>query len=170
MTPPTQQAQTVENIEIAVYDAADAPDPDAAADATPKETFRTQNTTRGAYHEAVVGALAGTTSDLEVDALALGDSNKDTANVAAGSPLGNETFRTTTTDTFASGQTFTAAVFIDSTEGNGQSFTEAGLVSEQSNDDLPINRFKLDDPGGLLSPKSADETVTIDIEIRQEDA
>jgi hypothetical protein len=61
-------------------------------------------------------------------------------------------------------------VFIDSTEGNSQTFTEAALVSEQSNNDLPINRFELDDPGGLLSPKSADETVTIDIEIRQEDA
>jgi hypothetical protein len=168
---PTHQAQTVENIEIAVYDAADAPDPGTAANVTPKETFSTQNTTRGAYHEAVVGAIAGATPDLAVDALALGDSTKDTANVAAGKPLGNETFRTTTTDTFASGQTFTAAVFIDSTEGNGLNFEEASLVSEQSNgNSLPINRFKLDDPGGLLSPKSSEETVTIDIEIRQEDA
>jgi hypothetical protein len=166
----THQAQTVENIEIAVYEAADAPDPDAAADATPKDTFRARNTTRRAYHEGVVGALAGSVPDLEVDALALGDSTKDTANVAAGSPLGNETFRTTTTDTFTSGKTFSAAVFIDSTEGNGLTFEEAALVAEQLNNDLPINRFFLDDPGGLLSPKSADETVTIDIEIRQEDA
>jgi hypothetical protein len=162
--------QASDNILIRVHDAANAPTYEDALKATPKREYRTHNTTRGAYHEEVVGALAGTTPDLEVDALALGDSTKDTANVTAGSPLGNETFRTTTTDTFASEQTFAAAVFIDSTEGNGLIFEEAALIAEQSNNDLPINRFLLDDPGGLLSPKSSDETVTINIEIRQEDA
>jgi hypothetical protein len=166
----SHQAQTVDHIDIAVYDANEAPERDSAENAEPKATFSTQNTTRDAYHEEIVEALAGTTPDLEVDALALGDSTADTANISAGAPLGNETFRTTTTDTFASGQTFTAATFIDSTEANGLNFEEASLVIEQSNNDLPLQRFLISDPGGLLSPKSADETVTIDIEIRQEDA
>jgi hypothetical protein len=166
----TESPYTSDNIRIAVYDAQDAPTAAAARAADPKYEYRTHNTTRDVYHEEVVGALNGTVPDLEVDALALGDSTADTANVAKGSPLGNETFRTTTTDTFTDGQSFTAATFLDSTEGNGQSFTEAGLVSEQSNNDLPINRFLIDDPSGLLSPKTSGETVTIDIEIRQEDA
>jgi hypothetical protein len=166
----TEFPHTSDNIHIAVYDAQDAPTVAAARAADPKCECHIHNTTRDEYHEEVVTALAGTVPDLEVDALALGDSTADTANVAKGSPLGNETFRTTTTDTFTDGQTFTAATFIDSTEGNGQTFTEAALVSEQSNNDLPINRFLLDDPGGLLDPKTSGETVTVDIEIRQEDA
>jgi hypothetical protein len=166
----TENPHTTDNIRIAVYDAQDAPTASAAQAACPKRQYQTHNTTRDEYHEEVVGALAGTVPDLEVDVLALGDSTKDTANVAAGSPLGNETFRTTVTDTSVSGQAFTAATFIDSTEGNGLSFEEAALVAEQSNNDLPINRFLIDDPSGLLSPKTSGETVTVDIEIRQEDA
>jgi hypothetical protein len=75
------------------------------------------------------------------------------------------------TDSFVSGQQFTASIFLDSTVGVGQTFEEAALIAEQSGgNDLPINRFLLDDPSGLLSPKSGNETVTIDIEITQQDA
>jgi hypothetical protein len=165
-----ERPQTSDNILIRVYDSNVAPTHAATKTTRPKREYRTHNTTRSVYHETVIGALNGASADLEVDALALGNSTKDTANIAAGSPLGNETFRTTTTDTFVSGQVFTAAVFLDSTEGNGLVFEEAALVIEQSNNDLPLNRFLLDDPGGLLSPKSSSETVTVDIEIRQEDA
>lgn len=167
----TNTPQTEDNITINVFDAADAPTADAAAEATPKRSYETHNATRGSYHEAIVAGLDGIDADLTVDALALGDSTLATADVAAGSALGNELFRTTPTDTFTDGQTFTASVFLDSTEANGNSYEEAALVAEQSDgSDLPINRFLIDDPGGLLSPKSENETVTIDIEITQEDA
>jgi hypothetical protein len=165
-----EKPQTSDNILIEVHDAEDAPTHEDALNATPKREYRTHNTTRGEYHKEIVAALAGSAPDLEVDALALGNSTKDTANVTTGAPLGNETFRTTTTDTFSDGQSFTAATFLDSTEGNGLRFREAALVSEQSNGDLSINRFLIDDSGGLLDPKTSRETVTIDIEIRQEDA
>jgi hypothetical protein len=154
---------------MAVYDEQDAPTLAAAQAAPPKREHQTHNTTRDVYHEEVIGALNGVSPELTVDALALGDSTADTANISAGSPLGNETFRTTVTDTSTDGQTFTAATFIDSTEGNGQIFNEAALVSERPSGDLPINRFLIDDSGGLLDPKTSGETVTIDIEIRQED-
>jgi hypothetical protein len=129
----------------------------------------THNTTRDVYHEEVVRALNGVNPDLTVDALALGDSTLATADVPDNDPLGNETFRTTVTDTSVNGQTFTAATFLDSTEGNTQTFNEAALVCERASGDLPINRFKIDDSGGLLDPKSSGETVTIDIRITQQD-
>jgi hypothetical protein len=165
-----EEPQTTDNIRIAVFDAADAPTPAAAAEATPKQVIETHNTTRDRYHEEVIGALAGDTPDLTIDSLALGGSTADTANIPAGDPLGNETFRTGVTDVFTNAQTVTIATFIDSTQGVGETFEEAALVSEQSTNDLPINRFLINDPGGLLSPKTNNETVTIDITITQEDA
>jgi hypothetical protein len=103
--------------------------------------------------------------------LALGDATVSTSDLSSSAALGNELFRTSLTDSFTDAQTFSASVFLDSTEANGDNFEEAALVSEQSNgQDLPINRFLISDPGGLLSPKSPNETVTIDIEITQQDA
>jgi len=141
-----------------------------ARTASPTGVRRLSNTTRGAYHEAVIGELDGTAADIEIDALALGDSTTGTGGLGSSQPLGNETFRIAVTDTFTDGQSFTASIFIDSTQANGQTFEEAALVAERGSGDLPINRFLIDDPGGLLSPKSDDETVTIDIELTQEDA
>jgi len=141
-----------------------------ARTASPTGVRRLSNTTRGAYHEAVGGGLDGPSPDFEVDALALGDSTTGTGGLGSSQPLGNETFRIAVTDTFTDGQSFTASIFIDSTQANGQTFEEAALVAERGSGDLPINRFLIDDPGGLLSPKSDDETVTIDIELTQEDA
>jgi hypothetical protein len=165
----TEHPHTTDNIRIAVYDEQDAPTLAAAQASAPKIEHQTHNTTRDVYHEAVVGGLNGVSPELTVDALALGDSTLATVDVPDSDPLGNETFRTTVTDTSVSGQTFTAATFIDSTEGNGQVFNEAALVSERPSGDLPINRFLIDDSGGLLDPKTQGETVTVDIEIRQED-
>jgi hypothetical protein len=165
----TEHPQTTDNIRIVVYDQQDATTLAAAQAVEPKREYQTHNTTRDVYHEEVVGALNGVSPELTVDALALGDSDLATADVPAGDPLGNETFRTTVTDASVTGQTFTAAIFIDSTEANGQTFNEASLVSERPGGDLPINRFLIDDSGGLLDPKIPGETVTIDIEIRQED-
>jgi hypothetical protein len=163
--------ETIENITISVFDAAKAPTAAAAAESYPKETYKTHNTTRGAYHETIVEGLNGTTPELTVDAFALGGSATDTSSIAPGSALGNELFRTTPTDTFTDGQTFVASIFLDSTEANGDSYEEAALIAEQSNgSDLPINRFLISDPGGLLDPKSPNETVTIDIELTQQDA
>jgi hypothetical protein len=123
------------------------------------------------YHEEIVAALDGTSPDLTVDALALGDSTDDTTNIPDRDPLGNELFRTSITDSFTDGQTFSASIFLDSTEANSLSLSEGALVAEQGGGiDLPVNRFLLDDPSGLLDPKSQNETVTVDIEITQEDA
>jgi hypothetical protein len=164
------QTRTATNVRVSAFDAASVDSLAAARSATPKRTYRIANTTRAKYHETVVSALNGTTVDIAVDKLALGDSTADTSTLAASAPLGNETLRVSITDTFTDGQSFTASVFLDSTQGNGQTFEEAALVAERSSGDLPINRFLIDDPGGLLAPKSDDETVTIDIELTQEDA
>jgi hypothetical protein len=161
---------TTDNIRVAVYDAADAPDVESAREAEPKQLHQTHNTTREAFHTDIVEALNGTIPDLTVDSLALGDSTQSTANVTDGTPLGNELFRTGVTDTFTSGATFTASTFIDSTQANSLTLTEASLVSEQSSTDLPINRFLISDAAGLLQPKESNETVTIDIEITISDA
>jgi len=166
-TPTAQET----NVTIRVYDAGDAPTAEAARQATPLREWRRHNTTRTAYHEAIVNALAGSQADLEVDVLVLGDAATDTSDLARMEPVGNETFRTDVTDPRPSGQTFRATIFLDSTEANGQSYREAALVAEQADgSDLPINHVLIDDPGGLLDPKSASETVTIDIDITQQDA
>lgn len=160
---------TDDNIRIRVYDAAEAPSPAAAEDAEPLREYRLHNTTRAAYHEAVVGNLAGSSSDLTVDKLALGDSTSATGTLAKTAVLGNETFRTTVTDGFADGQDFVASTFISSSQGNGQTYEEAALVAETGSGDTPVNRFLIDDPGGLLAPKTSDETVTFDVTITQQD-
>jgi hypothetical protein len=137
----------------------------------PTETFETHNTTRDRYHEAIIGELDGFVSDLQVDQFVLGDSTAATSTIPAGDVVGNELFRTDTIDTSRSGQTFTATVFIDTTEGNGLTFEEGGLSATQPDgSDLPIQRFLINDPGGLLSPKSQGESVTIEVEITQSDA
>jgi hypothetical protein len=166
-----EQPQTEDNILIQVYDAAEAPTHAATASATAKREYQTHNVTRDIYHVSVVSQLNGTNTDLTADKLALGDSTADVSALGTRQALGNETFRTSITDGFRDGQTFTASTFLDSSEGNGQTFREAALVAESSSGtDTPINRFLVNDPGGLLDPKSSNETVTIDIEIRQEDA
>jgi hypothetical protein len=166
----TTQTRTKTNVRVRSFDAETVASLAAARTATPKRTYRIANTTRTEYHETVVSALNGTTVDITVDALALGDSTTGTGGLGPSQPLGNETFRIAVTDSFTDGQSFTASIFIDSTQGNGQTFEEAALIAERTSGDLPINRFLIDDPGGLLAPKSDDETVTIDIELTQEDA
>jgi len=162
------EASATDNIHIQVY-SADIGSLAAARSAVPTREHQTHNTVRGAYHEELVAGLNGVTPDITVDKLALGDSTADTSTLAASAPLENETLRLPVTDTFTDGQTFIASIFLDSTQGNGQTFEEAALVAEQSGGDLPVNRFLIDDPGGLLAPKADDETVTIDIEITHED-
>jgi len=162
------EASATDNIHIQVF-SADVDCLAAARSAVPTREHQTHNTVRGEYHEELVAGLDGSTPDITVDKLALGDSTADTSTLAASAPLGNETLRLSVTDTFTDGQTFTASIFLDSTQGNGQTFEEAALVAEQSGGDLPVNRFLIDDPGGLLAPKADDETVTIDIEITHED-
>jgi hypothetical protein len=164
------QTQTATNVRISAFDADSVDSLTAARSATPKQTYRIANTTRSEYHQTVVSGLNGTTVDIAVDALALGDSTTATGGLSPSQPLGNETLRVPVTDTFTAGQSFTASIFIDSTQGNGQTFEEAALIAERPSGDLAINRFLIDDPGGLLAPKSDDETVTVDIELTQEDA
>jgi len=162
------EARGTDNIHIQVYPD-DVDSLAAARSVAPKREHQTHNTVRGAYHEELVAGLNGSTPDITVDKLALGDSTAGTSTLAASTPLGNETLRVSTTDSFTDGQSFTASIFLDSTQGNGQTFEEAALVAEQSGGDLPVNRFLIDDPGGLLDPKADDETVTLDIEITHED-
>jgi len=171
MTQHDETPQTTDNITIRVYDADDVSTAAEASTADPKRTYETHNATRAAYHEEVIAGLAGDVGpDIEVDALALGDSTAPTADLNAMELLGNEVFRAPVTDRAPSGQTLNVTLFIDATEANGLTFEEAALVAERGIGDLPINRFLIDDPGGLLNPKSRDETVTINIEITQQDA
>jgi len=162
------EAATTDNIRIQAYPG-DIDSLAAARSAVPNRKYQTHNTVRGAYHEELVAGLNGATPDITVDKLALGDSTAGTSTLAKTAPLGNETLRVSITDTFTDGQSYTASIFLDSTQGNGQTFEEAALVAEQSGGDLPVNRFLIGDPGGLLAPKADDETVTIDIEITHED-
>lgn len=166
--PDTTTAVTTDNVRVRIYDAAEAPTPDAARDAEPVVELTEHNTTRPSYHETVVGLLGGSGADLTADSLALGGDNS--GSIADGAVLGNETFRTSLTDTVVDGQSFTATVFLDSTEANGSSYFEAALVAETSGGDVPINRVVFDDPEGRLDPKTNDATATIEIEITQQDA
>jgi hypothetical protein len=169
----TIESATEENVTITVYDAADVSSLEEThtTDAAPKQQHLIHNTTRSAYHETIIDALGGSTSlDIKADAVALGDSTTDTANLGTFQALGNELFRSSTVDLDTAGQTLTARLFIDATEANGLTLDEAALIAERPSGELPINRFLLEDPSGLLDPKSRSETVTIDIEITQSDA
>jgi len=159
-----------DNITIQVYDSESAPTLEATQTAQPKQTHRTHNATRAAYHKTVIQALAGSVPDLKLDAIALGDSTTSTADLAETSALGNELFRTGVVDVTPEGQTARISAFIDASEANGLNLEEAALVAETNTGDLPVNRFLIDDPGDLLSPKSRSETVRFTIEITQQDS
>jgi len=117
------EASAIDNIHIQVYPD-DVNSLAAARSAVPTREHQTHNTVRGAYHEELVAGLNGATPDITVDKLALGDSTVGTSTLATSAPLGNETLRVSTTDAFTDGQTFTASIFLDSTQGNGQTFED----------------------------------------------
>lgn len=165
-----EHTQTSDNIHIQIFDASDVASLDGARETDPEREYHTHNTTRDRYHQSIVDQLNGVPVDLTIDALVLGDSTASTANIPDSDPLGNETLRISTTDSFVAGQQITISTFLDSTVGVGQTFEEAALVAEQSGGDIPINRFLISDPSDLLAPKSVNETVTIDIQLTQEDA
>ncbi|AFH22843.1 hypothetical protein OSG_eHP36_00080 [environmental Halophage eHP-36] len=162
-------AQATDNIHIRVFDG-DLKSPSDTAQASLLNEYSTHNETRDRYHEIKIEALAGTTVDLGVDAVALGDGPAPVGSLPKSTILDNETFRIGTVDLDAVGQTLTVTALLDTTQGNGQTFNEAAVVAERPGGDLAINRFLLDDPGGLLDPKNQDETVTIQIEITESDA
>lgn len=159
---------TTDNIRVQVFDSSVSSLTEARA-SEPRREYATHNATRSQYHETKIAALNGTTVDTGIDAVALGDDATPVGNIGS-SILGNETLRIGTVDLSVSGQTITASAFVDSTQGNGQTFEEAAVVAERPGGDLGINRFLLDDPGGLLDPKDQNETVTIDITITEQDA
>lgn len=161
-------SQSIDNVHISVYDAATAPTLEDAQDAEPIAETSEHNTTRPAYHTAIIDGLEGTSIDLQVDSLALGDDNS--TSIADGNTLGNELFRTAITDKIRDGQSVKFVIFLDSTEGNGNSYYEAALVAEQSDgSDLPINRTVFDDPEGRLDPKTNEVTAIIEVTITQQD-
>jgi hypothetical protein len=165
------ETESEDNIFISVFDAEDVSSLEDASDADPKAELTTHNATRSVYHEAIIDALANSTNlDIQIDSFALGDSTTGTANLSDTQVLGNELFRTSTVDLDANGQTLNARIFIDAAEANGLNLNEAALISERQTDEIGINRFILDDPGGLLDPKSRNETITVTVEITQSDA
>jgi hypothetical protein len=165
------ETEAEDNISISVYNAEDVASLEDASDADPKAEMTTHNTTRSVYHQEIIDALANSTDlDIKIDSFALGDSTTDTASLGDTQVLGNELFRTSTVDLDANGQTLDARVFIDAVEANGVNLNEAALISERQSNEVGINRFLLDDPGGLLDPKSRNETVTVTINLTQSDA
>lgn len=158
-----------DNIQVRVFDGGLNSVSDTT-EATVLNEFSTHNETRIRYHETKIEALNGTTVDLGVDAVALGDGSAPVGSLSKSTILDNETFRIGTVDRDPVGQTLTVTALLDTTQGNGQTFNEAAVVAERPGGDLPINRFLLDDPGGLLDPKNQDETVTIQIEITESNA
>jgi len=162
-------AQSTDNIRVRVFDG-ELNSVSATTQATLLNEYSTHNETRSRYHETKIEALTGTTVDLGVDAVALGDGLAPVGSLSKSTILDNETFRIGTVDLDPVGQTLTVTALLDTTQGNGQTFNEAAVVAERPGGDLGINRFLLDDPGGLLDPKNQDETVTIQIEITESNA
>lgn len=165
------ETKTTDNVTIRVFDV-DA-DAGAAADTDDRDPVREwtgHNVTRGALHEEIISGLIADTAAIGADKLVLGDSAVGTDTLAQTTAVGNEVFRTSITDQFQDGQTATFSTFLDSTEASGQVIEEIALVRETGSGDRPINRVVIDDPGDLLAPKASNETVTIDIQLTQEDA
>ena len=97
-----------------------------------------------------------------VDITHIGIGDGSTALVASETLLGNETLRKTVTET-QDGNSLIFEGFWDETEGNGTTFTEAGLFWDGATN--TINTGSLVCGGQIHVIKDATQTMTVSIEL-----
>lgn len=102
----------------------------------------------------------GTNSPAEASHLAIGTDNS-TSPSYDDTALNNEAYRTTVTDSNASGRTLELITFIDSTEANSMdAIREVGVTTGDSDDpDATLLNHSLIDP----EPKSSEVAITITV-------
>lgn len=169
MTMTDATTQTVENIMIRTHDIAALRDRwpdwdeyskarkrDLAAQTPAEQCSITRNTTVDGLHESIVDLIdPSQTVSLDASDLALG--NGTTAPASANSTLNNEVIRIPVTDSADRGTSLFTSTFLDTTEGNGLTLEEVGLVTEPSGGVL-LNHSLID-----TIAKDDETTATIDV-------
>lgn len=135
-----------------------------ARDVEPSDEWVTTNTTVRDLHEFIVDVLDPATSagSETVTHLAVGTDN--TTPTADDVSLGNEVYRVENTDRDNRGRDLWTSTFLDTSEANGNTLREIGLVTESSNG-IFVNR-------SLISEvvKNNRKTVTIDVTLKFREA
>jgi hypothetical protein len=165
----TATTATIENIMVRTHDASTlreqypgwdgfskARKRDLAAQTPAKECSITRNTTVDGLHESIVDLLdPAQTVSLSASELALGDGT--TAPASANTSLNNELIRIPVTDSADRGTSLFTSTFLDTSEANGQTLEEVGLVTD-STGGLLLNHSLID-----TIDKNDETTATIDV-------
>jgi hypothetical protein len=124
---------------------------------TPASTVSiSRNTTVDGLHESIVDLLdPNQTVSLSASELALGDGAASPA--SANTRLNNEVIRIPVTDSADRGTSLFTSTFLDTSEANGQTLEEIGLVTQPSGGTL-LNHSLID-----TIDKNDETTATIDV-------
>ena len=130
-----------------------------AAPPTPDET-ETTNTTVDGLNEYIVDELdPGQTVDLDASHMAFGDDGASGTS-SSDSSLNNEQYRTSVTDNVDNGKDLLCSTFLDSSEANGYTIDEVGVITASSGGTL-LNH-------ATISSVSKDSTKTATIDVTLE--
>jgi hypothetical protein len=126
----------------------------------PTRVVESSNITTTGLHELIVDQLHGDQAvDESASHLALGTDS--TQPDSGNSALNNEVYRVTVTDTADRGSELFTSTFLDSTEANGNTLVEAGLVtSAAGGSNVLLNHALISD-----IVKDDESTATIDVSL-----
>lgn len=146
---------------------------DVAHNTEPKQTDTVYNITTDALHEYFVDNLDpnNTTSSANVTPSHVGlgtDSGGGTT--TADTDLNNRTFAKQVTDHIDNGKSLLTSTFLESTEGNGNTFNEIGLYTGDPDNLGDSDVFLLNHATFSGVPKDNTETLTFDVTLSFADA
>jgi len=124
------------------------------------------NVTTDALHEYFVDNLDPDNDSVEADVgvgwLGLG-TNGGGGTSTSDTDLNSRVYEETVTDVADNGKDLLASTFLDSTEGNGNTFDELGLFTEDPSDLTPAESFMLNHATFASVQKDNSKTVTFDV-------
>lgn len=125
----------------------------------PVQTESSHNVTCTGFHEYIIDNI-DTNQSVNDDASHLAVGDDDTSDpVASNTDLNNEVGRFSVTNTFDNGSSLDVSTFLDTSEANGNTLKEVGLVNQSSSTgDILFNHSLISD-----IVKTSEKTATIDV-------
>lgn len=125
----------------------------------PVQTESSHNVTCVGFHEYIIDNI-DTNQSVDEAATHLAVGTDDTTDpVTANTDLNNEASRFSVTDTFDNGSSLDVSTFLDTSEANGNTLKEVGLVNQSSSSgDILFNHSLISD-----IVKTSEKTTTIDV-------
>lgn len=138
---------------------------EASRSVEPVDSDTVYNVTTDLFHEYFVDNLdpANTNPEANVKATWLSLGTDDTAPVTSNTDLNNRTYEESVTDHADNGKELLASTFIDSTEGNNNTFNELGLWTGDPANSANADVFLINHATFSPVTKDNSKTVTFDV-------